>query len=106
MPQTVILCLDLGGTTLSGGLVQPDGRIRLRRALPTFARARGEAVLEQFLDMASRLLDAARQRRLKVAGIVRGGSMLGGQDGVEQFDRLGPVRPVAMHQKRHDNAVQ
>lgn len=69
MPQTVILCLDLGGTTLSGGLVQADGRVRLRRALPTFARGRGEAVLEQLLDMASRLLDAARQRRLKVAGI-------------------------------------
>lgn len=69
MPQTVILSLDLGGTTLSGGLVQSDGRVRLQRALPTFARGRGEAVLEQLFDMAAGLLDAARQRRLKVAGI-------------------------------------
>ena len=69
MPHTVILSLDVGGTTLSGGLVQPDGRVRLQRALPTFAQGRGEAVVAQLFDMAAGLLDAARRRRLKVAGI-------------------------------------
>ncbi len=69
MLRTVILSLDMGGTTLSGGLVQPDGRVRHQRALLTFARGRGAAVMEQLLDLAGSLLDAARQRRLKVAGV-------------------------------------
>ena len=69
MPQTVILSLDLGGTTLSGGLVQVDGRVCLQRAMPTFGQGGGRPVVEQLFDTVENLLDAARQRRLKVAGI-------------------------------------
>ncbi len=69
MAGTVILGLDLGGTTLSGGLVQPDGRVRLQRAVATYARGHGEAVIEQLLDTTATLLDAAGRRRLQVAGI-------------------------------------
>ena len=69
MAQTVILSLDMGGTTLSYGLVQPDGRVRLQRSIGTFARGRGEAVLEQLLEVTRTLLGAASRRRLRVSGI-------------------------------------
>ncbi len=69
MPQPVILSLDLGGTMLSGGLVSPDGRVRLQRAVGTFTHGRGKAVLEQLLETTASLLDVARRRRLRVIGI-------------------------------------
>jgi glucokinase len=69
MAQTVILSLDMGGTTLSYGLVQPDGRVRLQRSVGTFARGHGAAVLEQLLEVTRTLLDAASRRRLRVSGI-------------------------------------
>src|SRR3990170_455806 len=69
MAQTVILSLDMGGTTLSYGLVQSDGRVRLQRSIGTFARGHGEAVLEQLLEVTRTLLDAASRRRLRVSGI-------------------------------------
>lgn len=72
MAPTVILGLDLGGTTLSGGLVRPDGQVRLQRRVATYARGSGEAMIEQLLDMTSSLLEAARRQRLQVAGIGMG----------------------------------
>src|SRR3989304_1966080 len=69
MAQTVILSLDMGGTTLSYGLVQSDGRVRLQRSIDTFARGRGEAVVQQLLEVTRTVLDAASRRRLRVSGI-------------------------------------
>lgn len=69
MVQTVILSLDMGGTTLSYGLVQPDGRVRLQHSVGTHARGRGEAVVQQVLEVTRTLLDAASRRRLRVSGI-------------------------------------
>lgn len=69
MAQSVILSLDMGGTTLSYGLVQADGRVRLQHAVGTFAKGRGEAVLEQLLEITGTLLDTASRRRLRVSGI-------------------------------------
>jgi len=69
MAETVILSLDLGGTTLSAGLVQPDGRVRLHRTMATYGQGRGGAVLEQLLEVTRIMLEVATRRRLRVAGI-------------------------------------
>jgi hypothetical protein len=71
MSRTAILSLDLGGTTLSGRPVRVEGRVRLQRAVPTFGRGCGAAVVEQILWMGEGLL-GARQRRLMVAGFAMG----------------------------------
>jgi len=102
MAQTVILSLDMGGTTLSYGFVQPDGRVRLQRSVGTFARGRGEAVLEQLLEITRTLLDAASGRRLRVSGIgigvpgtvdVARGRILDNIQNVPEFEGLA-LRPL------------
>lgn len=105
MARTVILSLDMGGTTLFYGLVQPDGRVRLHRSVGTFARGRGEAVLEQLLEVTRTLLDVASRRRLRVSGIgigvpgtvdVARGRILDNIQNVPEFEGLA-LRPLLHH---------
>ncbi len=55
--QELVVAADVGGTAVSAGIVGRDGAVLTQRQAATYARGRGEAVLESFLG----LLQAVRQ---------------------------------------------
>ncbi len=62
--------LDVGGTKIAGGLVAfPEGRVLVRRRIPTGAHRAGEAVLHDAVDLARDLCDEAASHGLTPAGI-------------------------------------
>lgn len=60
--------MDVGGTTVSAGLVAGDGRVLEHLQAPTHARGPG-TVLDTVVELLERLVDAARARGVAVTGI-------------------------------------
>jgi len=81
-----ILALDVGGTSLTGGLVEPTGAIITTRTVATDRCGRGDGVLKNLLEMVAGLEDAAREARLCVQGL--GVGVPGAVD--EYAGRIGP----------------
>lgn len=65
----VILGVDLGGTTLAGGLVDAAGTVRNSHAVPTDRLGRGAGVLQNLLDVVAGLADEARRLEYPVLGV-------------------------------------
>lgn len=55
----VVLAADIGGTSVSAGLVAPDGTVLAHRQVPTYAQGRGEAVLETIIGLLGAMREAA-----------------------------------------------
>ncbi len=64
-----ILGLDLGGTSLAGGLVEAGGTVLCSRTVPTERLGRGEGILENLREVVRNLLRDAQQLRLPVLGL-------------------------------------
>jgi len=47
----VVIAADVGGTTVSAGIVGTDGVVHTHRQVPTYARGRGSAVLENIVEV-------------------------------------------------------
>ena len=56
--------LDVGGTKIAGGIVTPDGKVTTKCVVPTLPERGGEAVLNDALKQADRLLNEARAASL------------------------------------------
>lgn len=65
----VVLAVDVGGTALAAGLVQPSGAILTQRVVPTARCGRGDGVLQNLLETVSGLHDEARQSGYPIRGI-------------------------------------
>jgi glucokinase len=65
----IILGVDLGGTTLAGGLVDPAGTIFASRTVPTDRLGRGEGILANLLELVAGLQDEARQASRPLLGL-------------------------------------
>lgn len=65
----VILAVDVGGTGLAGGLVEPTGAILSARTVATERRGRGDGVLKNLLEFVAGLADEARTSRRAVRGL-------------------------------------
>ncbi len=64
-----ILTIDIGGTKLAGGIVTPDGLVRLHRQIPTTAQEGGEAVMDRVIALARTLWREAQGSDLTPAAI-------------------------------------
>ena len=65
----LILGVDVGATTIAGGLVDPAGTVVTARAVPTGRLGRGEPVLRNLLDVVGTLQEEARSLRRAILGI-------------------------------------
>jgi len=65
----VIIGVDLGGTTLAGGLVDPGGMVQYSRAVPTDRLGRGEGVLQNLLEVVGGLAEDARKLNHPLLGV-------------------------------------
>jgi glucokinase len=65
----VILAVDVGGTGLAGGLVDPTGSILSSQVVATDRLGRGEGVLKNLLELVANLTEAARAVRLQAWGV-------------------------------------
>lgn len=65
----VILGVDLGATTLAGGLVDAAGTVRNSCAVPTDRLSRGEGVLQNLSEVIAGLLNEARRLGCQIQGI-------------------------------------
>ncbi len=65
----MIIGVDLGGTTLAGGLVDAAGVVRHSRTAATDRRGRGDGMLDNLLEMILSLAEAARRLRLAIRGV-------------------------------------
>lgn len=64
------LGIDVGGTKIAAGIVTfPEGRIHLRRQIPTQPDRGGDAVLDDVLQLATELATAAGERNFQVNAI-------------------------------------
>src|SRR5262245_23192039 len=70
LPETCTIGLDIGGTKIAGGIVAfPQGRILSRRVIPTRPERGGQAVLEEALALANRLMAEATDQGWAISGI-------------------------------------
>jgi len=65
----VILGVDLGATTLAGGLMDTAGAVRNSRSVPTDRLGRGKGVLQNLLAVVADLLDDARRMGGPILGV-------------------------------------
>jgi glucokinase len=65
----VIIGMDLGATTLAGGLVDAGGTIEHSRTAPTDRLGRGEGVLQNLLEVVTGLADVARTLGRPILGL-------------------------------------
>ena len=49
--REVVIAADIGGTTISGGIVGRDGTVCAHRQVPTYARGKGDAVVENIVGL-------------------------------------------------------
>ena len=64
------LGIDVGGTKIAAGIVTfPDGRVHLRRQIPTRAERGGDAVLDDVLQLATELTTDGGQQDFQINGI-------------------------------------
>ncbi|HKC10251.1 MAG TPA: ROK family protein, partial [Methylomirabilota bacterium] len=68
MAPEVVIGVDVGGTTVAAGLVDPDGRVLEHHQVPTHARGPGTA-LETIGELLDRLGERARARGVTVTGV-------------------------------------
>lgn len=68
MPGHALIGIDLGGTTVAGGLVSFEGEVLAHLSEPTHGRG-PRSVLPTILDLVDRLRETARARALEVAGV-------------------------------------
>ena len=68
----VIIGVDVGGTTLAGGLVDAEGTVRNSRIVPTDRLGRGEGVLKNLLEVVAGLADVARTLGRPILGVGMG----------------------------------
>lgn len=62
--------IDVGGTKIAAGIVTfPDGRVHLRRQIPTQPARGGDAVLDDVFQLATELATEAGTRNFQVNGI-------------------------------------
>jgi glucokinase len=78
--------VDVGGTGLTCGLVEPTGTIITSRTVATNRLGRGEGVLKNLFELVAGLQDEARQARLVVQGV--GVGVPGAVE--EEAGRIGP----------------
>ncbi|MBI4573107.1 MAG: ROK family protein [candidate division NC10 bacterium] len=64
-----IIGVDLGGTTLAGGLVGAAGVVQHSRTVPTDRRGRGEGILDNLLELIVGLAEPARTLHLPILGV-------------------------------------
>ncbi len=65
----LVLAVDVGGTGLAGGLVDPTGAILSTRTAATQRLGRGDGVLKNLLEFVAGLADEARASRMPVQGL-------------------------------------
>jgi glucokinase len=65
----VIIGMDVGGTTLAGGLVDAEGTVRNSRIVPTDRLGRGEGVLQNLLEVVTGLADFAGTLARPILGV-------------------------------------
>ena len=65
----VILAVDVGGTGLSGGIVDPDGTLLASHTVATDRLGRGEGILTNLLELVAALKDEAAGTRRPVRGL-------------------------------------
>lgn len=65
----LILGVDLGGTTLAGGVVDTAGTVWSAHAVPMDRLGRGEGILKNLLDLLARLTQDARARGGLILGV-------------------------------------
>jgi glucokinase len=63
------LAIDIGGTKIAGGLVNPGGQIALLRHLPTEAQQGGEALIRRVIALAETLRQTASTEGLEPVAI-------------------------------------
>ena len=68
MERSAAIGVDVGGTTTSAGLVDPDGAVLAHRSAPTHARGAGTA-LDTAFDLIAQVDAVARSRGIAVAGV-------------------------------------
>ncbi|MGH9122125.1 MAG: ROK family protein [Acidimicrobiales bacterium] len=74
----VVLALDIGGTKMAGGLVDPDGELLFARAARTPHTSDPEEVFAVLAGLATEALAAAGRARALACGVGCGGPMLPG----------------------------
>jgi glucokinase len=65
----IIIGIDLGGTTLAGGLVNIAGTVQGSRAVPTDRLGRGDGILQNLLEIVTSLTDEARRLQQPILGV-------------------------------------
>lgn len=65
----IIIGIDLGGTTLAGGLVNPTGTVQGSRAVPTDRLGWGDGILQNLLEVLTSLEDDARRDEQPILGV-------------------------------------
>jgi glucokinase len=68
VPHDALIGMDLGGTTVSAGIVRPSGEVLARLHGPTHGRGPGTA-LETILDLLDRLWEHARAGGIGLGGV-------------------------------------
>ena len=68
-PQALVLGLDIGGTKLAAGIVDPSGAVRSFLGVPTRRDEGPEKVVERLLDLGRRAVDAAGVQWAAVVGV-------------------------------------
>jgi len=69
-PSFTALGIDVGGTKIAAGVVTfPDGRVHLRRQIPTLPDRGGDAVLDDVLELATELATEAGRQDFQVNAI-------------------------------------
>ena len=69
-PNRVAIGLDIGGTKIAGGLVDPQsGQVLTRQIIPTMPEREGRAVLQDAITVARDLMAEANARERAVLGI-------------------------------------
>ena len=81
-----VLAVDVGGTGLTGGLVDATGAIVTSRTVATYRLGRGEGVLKNLLELVGSLADEAGRNGLDIRGL--GVGLPGAVD--VQTGRIGP----------------
>ncbi len=64
-----VIGVDLGGSGIKAGLVDEEGGIKFKKAVPTDAARGADSILEGIKSAAGSLIDSAEKEGLKVSGI-------------------------------------
>src|SRR5689334_16199843 len=72
--------IDIGGTKTAGGIVTEDGAVINRLSLPTPVKEGGQAILDNAIEVAKKLIEQSKQ---KIEGIGVGtGGQIDAENGV------------------------